>query len=385
MLHVILAAAVWVGAFLLFVLLPLNFAATPRLSKSGGRAARQPRVSVVIPARDEEETVEQAVRSHLAQAYPDFEVIVVEDRSRDRTGEILSRLAKEDGRLTVLPGTDPPPGWIGKPHALHLGAEAAGGELLLFADADVVYDPRALSEAVAYLESGSIALVCLLPRMEAKGFWENVLMPYVEGAYFGGLGFLANCDWPRWLAGGGGAGNLVRREVYEALGGHAALRSSVIDDVHLALNAKLAGYKTRVVRAEDRVRVRMYRGLAGVINGFTKNMAYALNGLLGVALFALTAAITVLWVVPPLALVAGLAGVSIERGDLLLAAAGFALPVAARLVAAATLGDAAWPSVTHPIMAAIWGFIICRSLHQRFVRRRLVWRGREFDARGAGF
>lgn len=385
MLHAILLAAVCFGAFLLLVLLPVNFAATPRLSRSSGRATRQPRVSIVIPARDEEESVEQAVRSQLAQAYPDFEVIVVEDRSRDRTGEILARLATEDSRLTVLAGSEPPAGWIGKPHALHRGASAATGELLLFADADVVYDPRALAEAVAYLESRSVALVCLLPRMEAKGFWENVLMPYVEGAYFGGLGFLANCDRPRLLAGGGGAGNLVRREVYEAVGGHAALRNSVIDDVHLAWNAKLAGFRTRVVRAEDRVRVRMYRGLSGVVNGFTKNMAYALNGLMGVALFALTAAITVLWVVPPLVLVAGLAGVPIERADLLLAAAGFALPVAARLVAAAALGDAAWPSLTHPIMAAGWGFIICRSLYQRFVRRRLVWRGREFDARRAGF
>ena len=385
MLHAILAAAVWMGALLLLVLLPLNFAATPRLSRFRGKAARQPRVSVVIPARDEEETVAEAVRSHLAQAYPDFEVIVVEDRSSDRTGEILAALAKEDSRLTVLPGSDPPAGWIGKPHALHLGAAAAGGELLLFADADVIYDPRALAEAVSYLESRSAALACLLPRMEAKGFWENVLMPYVEGAYFGGLGFLANCDWPRWLAGGGGAGNLIRRTAYEALGGHAALKNSVVDDVHLALNAKRAGFRTRVLRAEDRVRVRMYRGLSGVVRGFTKNTAYAINGLVGALLLLATALVTVFWVVPPLVLAGAVAGLPLERSDVLLAAAGFALPVAARLVASAVLGDAAWPAVTHPIMAAIWGFIIGRSLYQRFVRRRLVWRGREFDARGAGF
>src|SRR5262249_3381121 len=153
-----------------------------------------------------------------------------------------------------------------------------------------------------------------------------------------------------------------------------------IDDVHLALNAKRAGFRTRVVRAEDRVRVRMYRGLAGVVNGFTKNMAYALNGLLGVGLLAMTAAVTVFWVVPPLVLLGALAGIPFDRADVLLAAAGFALPVAARLVAAVALGDPAWPAVTHPIMAATWGLIICRSLYQRFVRRRLVWRGREFDA-----
>jgi cellulose synthase/poly-beta-1,6-N-acetylglucosamine synthase-like glycosyltransferase len=385
MLHAILVAAVWMGALLLFVLLPLNLAATPRLSKPRSVSTGRPPVSIVIPARDEEESVEEAVRSHLAQAYPDFEVLVVEDRSRDRTREILERLAREDPRLSVLPGSDPPAGWIGKPHALHLGAAAARGELLLFADADVIYDPRTLSEAVSYLEARRASLVCLLPRMEARGFWENVLMPYVEGAYFGGFGFLANCDRPRWLAGGGGAGNLIRREVYAALGGHAALKNSVVDDVHLALNAKRAGFRTRVLRAEDRVRVRMYRGLSGVVRGFTKNTAYAINGLVGAALLSATAFVTILWVVPPLVLLGALAGIPFERADVLLAAAGFALPVAARLVASGALGDAAWPAVTHPIMAATWGFIICRSLYQRFVRRRLVWRGREFDAREAGF
>jgi chlorobactene glucosyltransferase len=385
MLHAILAAAVWIGALLLLVLLPLNLAATPRLSRSDGKAGRQPRVSIVIPARDEEETIEEAVRSQLSQSYPDFEVIVVEDRSRDRTGELLAGLARQDSRLVVVQGSEPPAGWIGKPHALHLGAAAAGGEILLFADADVIYDPRTLAEAVSYIEARRAALVCLLPRMEAKGFWENVLMPYVEGAYFGGVGFLANCDWPRWLAGGGGAGNLVRRDVYEAVGGHAALRSSVVDDVHLALNVKCAGFRTRVLRAEDRIRVRMYRGLAGVVNGFTKNTAYAINGVVGAVLLLATAFVTMLWVAPPLVLAGAVAGMPFDRADVLLAAAGCALPIAARLVAAAALGDPAWPAVTHPIMAATWGFIICRSLYQRFVRRRLVWRGREFDARGAGF
>jgi hypothetical protein len=159
----------------------------------------------------------------------------------------------------------------------------------------------------------------------------------------------------------------------------------VVDDVHLALRAKRAGFRTRAVRAEDRVSVRMYRGLSEVVNGFTKNIAYALQGFLGAVLFALTAVITLFWVVPPLALAAALLGAPVERQDGLIAAAGFALVVAARFAAAAALNDKLWPAVTHPIMAAIWGFIICRSLYHRIIRRRLVWRGREFDARAARF
>jgi cellulose synthase/poly-beta-1,6-N-acetylglucosamine synthase-like glycosyltransferase len=385
LLHVILVGAVWMGALLLFVILPVNFAFTPRLSLSRAPAVRRLRVSVIIPARDEERCIERAVRSHLSQAYPDLEVVAVNDRSSDRTGEILVALAQEDSRLRVVTGSEPPDGWLGKPHALHLGASAATGEVLLFADADVVYDPRTLGEAVSLLESGRLDFVALLPRFATEGFWESVLMPYVLGAYFTGIGFLSNVDWPRWVAAGGGAGNLIRRPVYEALGGHAALKDSVVDDVHLAFRAKRAGFRTRAVRAEDRVSVRMYRGLFEVVNGFTKNIGYVLQGFLGAMLFVLTAVITLFWVVPPLVTAAALLGAPVATQDVLIAAAGFALVVAARLAAAAALNDKLWPAVTHPIMAAIWGFIICRSLYHRIVRGRLVWRGREFDARAARF
>lgn len=385
MLHVILLGALGMGALLLFAVLPLNFASTPRLSRRRPRPARAPPVSIVIPARNEDRALERAVRSHLSQEYPDFEVIVVNDRSTDRTGEILAALSQENSRLTVIAGSEPPEGWLGKPNALHQGALAATGELLLFADADVMYDRRTLWEAVSFLSSSGADFVALLPRMEAVGFWENVLMPFVLGAYFAGIGFLANVPRPRWAAAGGGAGNLIRRSAYESLGGHAALKASVVDDVHLALMAKRGGFRTRAIRAEDRVSVRMYRGFTEVVNGFTKNIAYTVNGLLGAVIMTMTAMITVFWVVPPLTLAAALLGAPVPTQDVLIAAAAFALVVAARLAVAAVLRDPLWPAVTHPIMSAVWAFIICRSLYHRIVRRRLVWRGREFDARGAGF
>src|SRR5262249_34288822 len=206
-----------------------------------------PRVSVVVPARNEERGVERAVRSHLAQDYPDFEVVAVDDRSTDRTGEILSRLAAADARLTVLPGVEPPAGWLGKPHALFEGFTAARGELVLFADADVVYDSRTLREAVAYAEAEGVDLLALLPKFETRGFWESVLMPYLLGAYFGGIGGLANVDRPRWFAAGGGAGNLVRRRAYDAVGGHEGLKDSVVDDVPLASKIKTARFRARLL------------------------------------------------------------------------------------------------------------------------------------------
>jgi len=381
--HALLVGAVIVGLGVI-ALIFINLAATPRLSRVivGGRT---PRVSIVVPARNEERGIAGAVSSHLAQEYPDFEVVVVNDCSADRTGEILESYARADPRIRVIAGSDPPAGWLGKPHALSLGARAATGDILLFADADVRYDRRALAEAVTLLESESCDFLGLLPRFEAEGFWENVLMPYVPGGYYFGPGFLANRDRPRWMALGGGAGILVRRSAYDAVGGHETLKNSVVDDVRLAFLVKRAGFRTRAARAEDRVSVRMYRGLGEIVEGFTKNIAYLFTGPVGLALLALTAVITVLAALPPVALVAGILGAPVARGDLGLAALATAIAVCARAILAVSLGDPLWPALTHPIMTAAWAAIIGRSLYFRLVRRRLTWRGRQFDARAARF
>lgn len=384
MVHWILAAAVLYGLLLLLVVLA-NLAATPRLSRTALSGGPFPKVSIVVPARNEERAVAAGVGSQLAQDYPEFEVIAVNDRSTDGTGAILETLARGNPRLRIVAGSEPPPGWLGKPHALWLGARAASGEILLFADADVRYDPRCLREAVSLLLEREADFLGLLPRLEAEGFWENVLLPFVIGAYYGGPGLFANRRRPRWIALGGGAGNMIRRSAYEAIGGHEALKTSVIDDVALALRAKLSGFRTCAARAEDRVAVRMYRGFREVCAGFTKNVAYAYQGWPGAILFFLTAAWFVVSLAPPAFLLLAFAGVRAAPRDVALAAAGTALPILARLALAAAVGDPLWPSFAHPIMAAVWAGIGCRSLYQRVVRRRLTWRGREFDARGARF
>jgi chlorobactene glucosyltransferase len=368
------------------IVLPINLAAFPRLSRAakGRTPAAFPRVSVVIPARNEEKDVERTVRSHLAQDYPGVDVIAVDDRSVDRTPEILRSLAREDSRLTVISGSDPPAGWLGKPHALHVGARATGGELLLFADADVRYDPRALRDAVVVMEDRGLDLLAFFPRFENRGFWENVLLPFLAVAVFLGLGFLAR--FPRVpLAMGAGAGNLVRRRAYEAIGGHAAIRQAVVDDVRLAVVAKRAGFRVAAFRAEDRVAVRMYRGFRQVWDGFTKNVAWAYTGPSGVVLFALTALLLAVAMAPVVVLLAAAVGATVPAADVRLAAALFASSILVRAILARALQAPLWPATTHPIMAAVWAGLLGRSLFHRFVRKRLTWRGREYDARRARF
>jgi chlorobactene glucosyltransferase len=341
-------------------------------------AGALPSVSVVIPARNEARDIEAAVRSHLAQDYPDFEVVVVDDRSTDETWAILARVAGADPRLQVVPGVEPPPGWMGKPHALFQGVSRARHGLVLLADADVRYDPPALREAVSFLCSRRLDLITFFPRVEMRGFWENVLMPYLAAAYMWGPAFLVNSDRQRRFAAGGGTGMLVRREALEAAGGYEALRASVIDDIGLGIRVRRSGGRCRMVLADDRVRLRMYQGFREVVDGFTKNIAFVFEGWTGAFLALATVFSWIAWTLP-------LAGAPGPAADMRLAAAGLALPVIARIALALFLGYPLWPAATHPLLATVWMCIAARSFSWRFLRRRVLWRGRHYDAARARF
>jgi len=310
---------------------------------------------------------------------------VVEDRSTDGTAGILARLHAEDPRLTVVRGVEPPAGWLGKPHALFQGADRARGDLLLFADADVIYAPDAVSRAVALLDARGLDLLAFFPRLEMRGFWENVLMPYIPISYFFGPAFLINSDWQRRFAAGGGAGILVRRAAYRAAGGHEALRGSVIDDIHLAIRVRRAGGRCRMVLADDQVRLRMYRGFREIFDGFTKNIAYAFEGWLGAFLALSTAFTFVASTVPVLALLASLARIPLPGRDVAWAAVAVAAAVLARGGLALLLGYPMWASVTQPLTAVVWATMMARSFVWRFLRREVRWRGRRYHASRAGF
>lgn len=369
-----------------FVFLLLTAAAVPTLHAvpAGQPAAVLPRVSIVVPARNEARSIAEAVGSHLQQDYPDWEVIVVDDQSTDETGAILDELARTHPRLRVIHNDELPPGWLGKPHALQLGAEAATGDLLLFVDADVRYAPGLLRATIGLLERRGWDFLSLLPRVEMVGFWERVLMPFVPGAFYTGLGLLANLDGIHWMAAGGGPGNLIRRDAYRAIGGHAALASSVVDDVRLAMRTKQHGYRCRIVRAEELVRLRMYHGFREVFDGFTKNVSHLYYGWTGLVLFALTAFFITAQAVPPGVLVAA-ALVPVSRADLALAIASVGVALAARLVLQRVLRAPLWAAVTYPLQAAVWATITARSFYWRLVRNEVVWRGRRYDTGQARF
>ena len=332
---------------------------------------RTPLVSVIVPARDEERTIERTVRALLGQTWPALEVVVVNDRSTDATEAILARVAAEDPRLVVIHGEDPPEGWLGKPWALQQGHLRAKGELLLFVDADVIYQPDAITAAVETLAERGLPMLSLMPHIVMHGFWEHVVMPNLGVFAFTFLPlWIGNRTRAAWLAVGGGPGNLVRREEYERVGGHAALRDAVIDDVALARLFRRNGLRTEIVIANELVSVRMYHGLREIVNGFTKNAFAVLNrNYFAGALFL---ALAVVFHLLPYALAL--------TGDPI-ALATVALITLTRLILFSALGyrlDNA--ALGHPLMIGTWCVILLRSMWLTGIRRQLHWRGRTYDA-----
>lgn len=230
-----------------------------------------PAVSIIVPARNEGPHVEAAVRSLLALDYPALELMVINDRSTDDTGTILDRVSAENPRLRVVHVTELPAGWLGKNHAMHLGAGAARGEYLLFTDGDVLFEPDTLRLALKHVLHRQVDHLCLIPHLIPGSYWENVA---TTGFAF--LFMAATRPWlipSRWKGAycGVGAFNLVRRTTYDAVGGFERLRLDVLDDVHLGRMIKQSGYRQDVLVSGGAISVRWQESLWGVIRGLEKN------------------------------------------------------------------------------------------------------------------
>jgi chlorobactene glucosyltransferase len=345
----------------------LNLLLVPRLRPRLPRTT--PLVSVIVPARNEERSIGETVRALLAQTYPHLELVVVNDRSTDRTGEILRSF--EDRRLVVVDNEEPPPGWLGKPWALHQGSLRARGAWLLFVDADVSYAAEGVGAAVAFAEESGAGLVSLFPYLRMEGFWEHIGMPNltIAGFMFTPL-WIGNRTRIPLLAIGGGPGNLVRREVYDRCGGHEALRDAIIDDIGLARLVRRGGERTQLVRADDLVSLRMYHGLREIVDGFTKNAFAAFGGSYALVLVAMLLG-AVMNVLPfALALTGDLAAI-----------ASVAVISLTRLILFASLRYRIDNALFgHPLMMALWGWIMLRSVWFTGIRRQISWRGRTYGS-----
>lgn len=242
---------------------------TKRAADSPAPAA-WPRVSVVVPARNEGANIGACLTSLLAMNYPNLEVIAVNDRSTDATGTHMELLAAQDSRLRCIHVTELPQGWLGKTHAMYRGAQRASGDFLLFTDGDVLFATETLCVALRYVQDRGLDHLCLMPKALPGGYWENGLTQFI-----GMLFVLSVRPWamarPRGAYAGVGAFNLVRAETYSAIGGYKALRTEIIDDMRLGRAVRAAGGRSELLVGDDLLQVRWQVGVAGLISGVEKN------------------------------------------------------------------------------------------------------------------
>jgi hypothetical protein len=326
-------------------------------------------VTVVLPARNEEHQVGECLAALLDQrGVPDLRVVVVDDGSTDGTAAVVRRVA--DPRVRLLPAGPLPPGWLGKPHACAAGVAAAGpggpDDVVAFVDADVRLNPDALAGAVAVLDRHGLDLVSPWPRPLTGGLAEHLVQPLVPWLWLTTLPVRLAERSPRpSLAAAIGQFLVLRRDAYDRAGGHSAVREEVLEDLALLRAVKRAGGRGGPIDGSRLASCRMYEGWPALREGYAKSLWASVGGS-AVASAAAAAALTAVWVVPPLAALRG------SRAGLL----GYAAGVAGRAVAAAVTGSRPWPdALAHPVSVALLDVLLLRSLagHRRGT---LTWRGR---------
>ncbi|HSB78699.1 MAG TPA: glycosyltransferase family 2 protein [Candidatus Methylomirabilis sp.] len=341
----------------------------PYLAPAEGSPGSHATLSVIIPCRNEADALPRSVPSLIDQTYPNLEVILLDDRSTDGTGQVLQSLAQTCSRLRTIQIRTLPEGWLGKTHALWIGSQQARGSWLLFTDADVIFHPQCVEAAVTHAETHQLDHLVVIPRVETVGFWETILV-----SCFGLLFDLALRPWqvsnPRSSAHIGiGAFNLIRHSAYLAIGTHRALANAIVDDLELGRRVKQAGLRQAAVRAGDLLRVRWQVGLSGVVSGLEKN-AFAGVGFSLLLASATCIALAGLGILPFVGAMVGPA-----RG--LWAAA--ALTVSALQAAhSRNAGLPAWSGPFHPLATAVLIYAVARSTFMALHRGSVVWRGTSY-------
>jgi chlorobactene glucosyltransferase len=349
-----------------------------------------PLISLIVPARDEARNIRRCVVGLLAQTYPEFEVLVLDDRSTDATPGILAGLASRDSRLRVLHGAKLPAGWAGKPHALFQAAGEARGEWLCFVDADTFLAPEALASAYACAQETRADLFTLMTRQELGSFWERTILPLVFTALSVGFSPGRVNDPGCKDAIANGQFILIRRSVYEAVGGHAALKDSIVEDRDLAALVKGAGYRLVFADGRQVARTRMYTSLPEMWEGWTKNIFLGLNASPGLLLLGAFGAFLALYaaLALPLWLAAGLIWWGADPGAggaavALEAAVVWAYLLAWRVIFLRAMDVPAWYALTVPLGAGIFAAMMFASAWKVLSGQGVTWKGRRYR-RSAG-
>jgi chlorobactene glucosyltransferase len=331
----------------------------------------QPRVSLLVPARNEASNLEHLLPSLIAQEYTNLEIIVLDDHSSDGTLAVIRKYAASDSRLLPIAGADLPRGWLGKPHACQQLSRAASGKILIFTDADTVWSPDGVRLIVNAFAATDADALSAWPEQTCTDPLSSLLQPLQQWSLvaFLPLRLVPARYFPVAVAANGQC-LAFRRETYTQIGGHTGVRSSVIEDMALARNVKNARGRFGLFNAAGVIRTRMYGGVHEAFEGYTKNVFPAF-GASRLAFMAVMLLNLILFVAPWIWLV-------LQPG--LEPAFAVLLSVLPR-----TLSDRAshYPhglSLLHPIAIFVWALVGLESWH-RYRRGTVAWKGRSYDLR----
>lgn len=343
-----------------------------------------PAVSVVIPARNEARSIGRCVASALASAYPRLEVIVVDDHSTDGTGSIVREMAERDGRLRVVTPEPLPRGWFGKQWACAAGAAASRAELLGFMDADTVQAPDLVTRVVNAMRARGADLLSVAGTQELGTFWERLVQPQVFAILLQRYGGTELVNRSRFTSQKIANGQCLwmRRDAYEEMGGHEAVREKVAEDLALAQRWHRAGRTTTLVLGLEQLSTRMYTSLGELVEGWGKNI-YAGGrdamplGVAGRVVFPLALLTPALFgLAPPLVLALALAG-ALGGDALLWGAVTTTANLAWWLLVYAWLRLSPAYALLHPLGAGVLLFIAARAIARG---RRVRWKDRDYEA-----
>lgn len=288
------------AALVTFLVSLYNFFTAPIVGKGAflGETEPQPKVSILIPARNEENNIGNCLESCITQDYLNLEIIVLDDHSEDRTAQVVMSKTLTDLRVRLLIGKELPSGWLGKNWACNQMAGVATGEYLLFIDADVTLGKEVVSRVISTVKSNNIGMFSVFPTQILTGFGATIVIPIMNWLL---LNFLPlrqvfQSDSPKFVA-ANGQFILFSKETYQKTGGHAAVKGMVVEDMELARRVKRSGVKLMTALGGDLVKCKMYSGFGESIKGFTKNF-YPGFGISGITFIMMITSFLVIYLLP---------------------------------------------------------------------------------------
>jgi cellulose synthase/poly-beta-1,6-N-acetylglucosamine synthase-like glycosyltransferase len=332
--------------------------------------AHPPRLSLIVPACNEEAKLEAAVRSMLKQDYPNLELILINDRSTDGTGAIVDRLAAEFPQIRAIHITELPPGWLGKNHALWAGAQHASGDWLLFTDADVQFDPTTCRRAVSYATAKELDHLTLAPGLAVRGYLLNAWVAFFIMSFLSYQRPYRANDPKSKVGMGVGAFNLVRRSAYVGIGTHEAISLRPDDDLRLGMRLKRMGFRQEVMDGQGMIQVEWYTSLWEAIRGLEKNTFAGMNYSLPATVGSIIALLVIMvWPFVALFLAKGpalwfyVSAILLQWGLFLVTNQQMGTKHALRYLP------------IYPVSALLFAFTVARALFLTISRGGITWRG----------